>query len=208
MPTPIDIKLHQKSRILEISFDDGARFDLPCEYLRVFSPAAEVRVAEAQGHLVVDKQDVNITAITPVGQYAIQLHFDDGHDSGIYAWQTLYDLGQNRERNWSNYLRRRQDTSTRDAVGKPSAAGRKRCVRLLYFVDLADAFGRQSETAELPPGVSDVGSLLRWLKARGDPWQTALSENELKITVNKQFAQAETQLREGDEVALVPGRSG
>lgn len=106
-PVPTEIKLHQKQRMLEVSFTDGARFELPCEYLRVNSPSAEVQGhGPGQGVLQVDKQDVNITAIEPVGNYAVVLRFDDGHDTGIYAWDTLYQLGANYEANWADYLER------------------------------------------------------------------------------------------------------
>ncbi len=104
---PTEINLHRQSRVLEITFDDGSRFDLPCEYLRVYSPSAEV-----QGHgpgqetLQVGKEDVNIERIEPVGNYAVILHFDDGHNTGIYSWSTLYDLGANYERKWQDYLAR------------------------------------------------------------------------------------------------------
>ncbi|MCP5158739.1 MAG: DUF971 domain-containing protein [Gammaproteobacteria bacterium] len=104
---PTEIKLHQNSRILEVAFEDGARFRLPCEYLRVFSPSAEVR-----GHgpgtetLVTGKEQVNITAIEPVGHYAVKLVFDDHHATGLYSWNILYDLGLNQENHWQDYLRR------------------------------------------------------------------------------------------------------
>jgi DUF971 family protein len=104
---PTELNLHRQSRVLEITFDDGAHFNLPCEYLRVFSPSADV-----QGHgpgqevLQVGKDDVAIEQITPVGNYAVCLHFDDGHNTGIYSWDTLYDLGTNQERNWKDYLAR------------------------------------------------------------------------------------------------------
>jgi DUF971 family protein len=106
-PRPTDIKLHQQSRMLEISFDDGAHYELPCEYLRVYSPSAEV-----QGHgpgqevLQVGKESVNIKAIEPVGNYAIQLEFDDGHNTGIYSWDTLYVLGRDKDELWARYLER------------------------------------------------------------------------------------------------------
>ena len=98
---PTDIKLHQKSHMLELTFNDGAHFELSCEYLRVFSPSAEV-----QGHgedtavLQLDKEEVNITGIEPVGNYAVQLNFDDGHNTGLYSWDTLYDLCINQEMHW------------------------------------------------------------------------------------------------------------
>ena len=109
MPKPTEIKLHQQSRVLEIHFDDGFTCNLSCEYLRVFSPSAEV-----QGHgpgqevLQIGKEDVNITGIEQMGNYAIKLSFDDNHDSGIYSWSTLYELGKNYEQNWANYLQRLQ----------------------------------------------------------------------------------------------------
>lgn len=104
---PTEITLHKQQRSLEIAFDDGSRFDLPCEYLRVYSPSAEV-----QGHgpgqevLQLGKEEVNIEKIEQVGSYAIQPSFDDGHNSGIYAWDTLYDLGVNYEKYWQDYLDR------------------------------------------------------------------------------------------------------
>ncbi len=104
---PTEIQLHQKSRILEISYEDGAHFELPCEYLRVYSPSAEV-----QGHgpgqevLQLGKEDVSITAIEPVGHYAVKLVFDDGHDTGIYVWDYLYELGANKAQKWEQYLKR------------------------------------------------------------------------------------------------------
>ena len=102
---PTEINLHQKSKVLEIAFEDGKRFNLSCEYLRCFSPSAEV-----QGHgpgeevLQVGKENVNIDKIEQVGNYAISLHFDDGHNTGIYSWDTLYDLGRNHDRYWQEYL--------------------------------------------------------------------------------------------------------
>lgn len=102
---PIDIKLHQKSHVLEITFEDGKHFELPCQYLRCFSPSAEVRGhGPGQETLQVGKENVNIKGITPVGNYAVVLQFDDGHDTGIYSWETLYDLGENQEKYWSEYL--------------------------------------------------------------------------------------------------------
>ncbi len=104
-PKPTDINLHQQSRILELKFEDGSHYELPCEYLRVYSPSAEV-----QGHgpgeeiLQLGKEEVNITSIEPVGNYAIKLEFDDGHNTGIYSWDTLYVLGRDQKEMWANYL--------------------------------------------------------------------------------------------------------
>ena len=106
-PKPTEISLHKKSRVLEIAFEDGSRFRLPYEFLRVHSPSAEVQGhGPGQGVLQIGKEDVNITQIDPVGSYAIQPHFDDGHDTGIYSWETLYDFGKNQEAYWAEYLRR------------------------------------------------------------------------------------------------------
>ena len=107
---PTEINLHKQSRVLEIAFEDGSRFHFPCEYLRVYSPSAEVRGhAPGQGTLQVGKEDVNITSIEPVGHYAVQLYFDDNHNTGIYSWQTLYDLGVNQEKYWQDYLRQLEE---------------------------------------------------------------------------------------------------
>lgn len=106
-PRPTDIRLHQLSRKLEISFDDGANFTLPCEFLRVYSPSAEVRGhGPGQEVLQVGKESVNIVGIEPVGLYALKLTFSDGHDTGLYAWDYLYDLGQRQEELWKTYLDR------------------------------------------------------------------------------------------------------
>lgn len=117
MPHPIELILHRASHALEIGFDDGQRFRLPCEYLRVESPSAEV-----QGHgpgqkvLVTGKQDVNIDAIEPVGHYGVLLRFSDGHASGIYSWALLHTLGGEYESRWARY---RAALAAADATGKP-----------------------------------------------------------------------------------------
>ena len=104
-PKPVEINLHQKSRLLEITYSDGERFELSYEFLRVYSPSAEVQGhGPGQGVLQVGKQDAMITHIEPVGRYAIQPTFDDGHDTGIYSWETLYDMGKNKDRYWKEYL--------------------------------------------------------------------------------------------------------
>ncbi len=106
-PLPTEIKLHQLSRILEISFDDGKTFSLPCEFLRVYSPSAEVRGhGKGQETLQVGKKNVEIKAVEPVGNYAVQLAFSDGHNTGLYSWDILYDYGVRQEELWSQYLQR------------------------------------------------------------------------------------------------------
>lgn len=102
---PTEIKLHQVSNIVEISFDDGSIFKLPCEYLRVYTPSAEaVGHARGQEVLQVGKEDVTIKEIKPIGNYAIAPVFSDGHDSGIYTWDLLYRLGAEYQTLWTDYL--------------------------------------------------------------------------------------------------------
>lgn len=110
-PAPTELKLRRKSRLLAVTFDNGEQFNLPFEYLRVFSPSAEVR-----GHggepfglpkvLVYGKENVDIKKVEPVGNYAARLVFDDGHDSGLFTWQMLHELGKRFDDNWSQYLAR------------------------------------------------------------------------------------------------------
>ncbi|MBS3934818.1 MAG: DUF971 domain-containing protein [Sulfuritalea sp.] len=106
-PIPTEIKLHQKSREMEISFADGSNFRLSCEFLRVHSPSAEVRGhGPGQETLQTGKRNVEIKALEPVGNYAVQPFFSDGHDTGIYSWDLLYSLGRNRDTLWADYLAR------------------------------------------------------------------------------------------------------
>ncbi len=106
-PRPTDIRLHQSSRMLEISFDDGKSARLSCEFLRVYSPSAEVRGhGIGQEVLQTGKEDINITAIEPVGNYAVRLVFTDGHNTGLYSWDYLYELAEHYEALWLDYLGR------------------------------------------------------------------------------------------------------
>ena len=105
MPRPTEISLHQASRRLELRFDDGIHDQLSCEFLRVFSPSAEVRGHGAgQEVLQIGKEEVNIDAIEPVGNYAVRLIFSDGHDTGLYSWDYLYELVLNQASMWQAYL--------------------------------------------------------------------------------------------------------
>lgn len=105
-PTPTEINLNRKTRMLTVAFADGESFAMSCEYLRVHSPSAEVQGhGPGQGVLQVGKERVNIDSIEAVGNYAIKPVFDDGHDTGIYSWETLYVLGKNMAANWNEYLR-------------------------------------------------------------------------------------------------------
>ncbi|NOT16756.1 MAG: DUF971 domain-containing protein [Sulfuriferula sp.] len=109
-PIPTEIKLHQSSRILEVAFNEGSIFKFSDEFLRVFSPSAEVR---GHGHgqevMQVGKQDVTITGIEPVGNYAIKPSFSDGHDTGIYSWDYLFEIGQHQDMLWARYLQQLSD---------------------------------------------------------------------------------------------------
>ena len=106
-PVPTDIRLHQQTRRMEIAFSDGAQFELSFEFLRVHSPSAEVRGhGPGQETLQTGKRDVDITGVEPVGNYALQPTFSDGHSTGIYSWDYLYDLGERRDALWQDYLDR------------------------------------------------------------------------------------------------------
>jgi len=106
-PTPTEIKLHQKSRLLEITFANGMHFMLDYEFLRVYSPSAEVRGhGPGQEVLQTGKKNVDIRDLEAVGSYAIQPKFSDGHDTGIYSWDYLYELGLSQEKRWKEYLGR------------------------------------------------------------------------------------------------------
>lgn len=119
-PAPTEIKLHQKSRLLEITFADGKRFELPYELLRVYSPSAEVAGhGPGQEVLQVGKKDIDITHVEPVGSYAVQLVFSDGHDTGLYSWDYFYSLGMQQIEKWQNYLQRIEEAG---ASREPGAA--------------------------------------------------------------------------------------
>ncbi len=119
VPQPTEIKLHQASRVLEIVYADGRIFKLPCEFLRVYSPSAEVRGhGPGQEVLQIGKKDVAITKVEPVGNYAVQLTFSDGHDTGIYSWDLLYEYGARQDEMWQLYLKRMEEAgASREATG-------------------------------------------------------------------------------------------
>jgi DUF971 family protein len=118
-PQPSALTVHGKSRVLDIAFDDGAAFSLPFELLRVYSPSAEVRGhGQGQEVLQLGKREVGITALEPVGNYAVQPSFTDGHNTGLYTWDYLYRLGAEQDRMWQDYLDRLH------AAGFPGDSGR------------------------------------------------------------------------------------
>jgi DUF971 family protein len=107
MPTPTAIKLRTTSRLLDVTFDDGSHYELSFEYLRVFSPSAEVKGhGGGEGVLQLGKQNVGISRLEPIGNYALRLHFDDGHNTGLYSWTLLHELGRDRDANWARYQQR------------------------------------------------------------------------------------------------------
>lgn len=126
-PTPTEIKLHKKSRQLEIAFADGKSFTFSHEQLRVFSPSAEVRGhGPGQETLQTGKRNVEIVKIEPVGNYAVQLSFSDGHDTGIYSWDLFYSMGTNLAALWQGYLGRLEEAGASrdiDSTTKPPKAG-------------------------------------------------------------------------------------
>lgn len=124
-PIPTEIKLHRTSRVLELTFADGQVFKLPCELLRVCSPSAEVRGhGPGQEILQVGKREVGIDSIEPVGTYAVKLVFSDGHDTGLYTWSYLHELGSKQDSLWRSYLDRLERAgASRDATVAPRASG-------------------------------------------------------------------------------------
>jgi DUF971 family protein len=120
-PHPTEIKLRQKSRLMELVFSDGSQFELSYELLRVYSPSAEVRGhGPGQEVLQVGKCDVDISVLEPVGSYAVQPTFSDGHSTGIYSWDYLYWLGTNRDTLWREYLKRMEGAgASREAGAAP-----------------------------------------------------------------------------------------
>jgi DUF971 family protein len=112
--TATELRLRKRSRILEVAFDDGSRYELPFEYLRVFSPSAEVKGhGPGQEVLQVGKKDVAVLAVEPVGLYAVKLVFSDGHNTGLYTWSYLHELGREREVKWAGYLERLRKAGAR-----------------------------------------------------------------------------------------------
>lgn len=201
-PIPTEINLHRKSRLLNITFSDGKAFSLPCEYLRVNSQAAEVT---SRNTPEIGKEKVNIERIEPQGTYAIRISFDDGHDTGIYSWETLYDLGVNQEKYWQDYLDRLStagyDRQGQRLAGTPDA---ERKIRVMYFAYLANKMRRESEELTPPDTVESVEQLLGWLRRVKGERGYLFADDSVRVTVNKQFAEPFTRLDPGDEVAIVP----
>jgi len=196
-PAPTGINLHQKSSVLEIGFANGASFNLPCEYLRVYSPAAQ-----DQGP-VHGKAMVNITSIEPQGREALLLAFDDGHCDS-YSWPLLHALGQAHEKNWDVYLQRLMDAKLTRYDRRDAAPNATFNITVFYFIKLARISGKDKENLLIPVTVTNVQTLLAWLRKRGPAWAEAFKDNQVQVTVNKQFAELFTLIEALDEVAIVP----
>ncbi len=123
MHNPTGLTVHSKSRVLEVSFDDGATFSIPFELLRVYSPSAEVKGhGPGQEVLQVGKSEVGVSDLEPVGNYAVKPTFTDGHNSGLYTWDYLYDLGARQDQHWAVYLARLQAAGFTSDSGRASGA--------------------------------------------------------------------------------------
>lgn len=194
---PTDISIHRKSRILSVTFDDGVAFELPYEYLRVFSKAAEVRTLDRP---VTGKEEVSIQSVEPQGQYAVRIAFDDGHDTGIYSWDTLYDLGTNRGTNWADYLRSLERIGHR----RQEPQQQEKRIKLLYFNWMAQKLRKDHEELVVPPHIADLDALLLWLGRRKPGAAPLFDKARIRVTLNKQFTEGFSVLHDGDEVGIVP----
>jgi DUF971 family protein/molybdopterin converting factor small subunit len=190
---PTGIKLHKVSRYLEISYASGEKFNLPCEYLRAFSPAVDEKGSREMANKITVRKDVSISAINPVGSYAIQIVFDDGHETGIYSWARLYDMALNVKSDWED--------RDKAASEKHKHEQGERTITILYFAELENWLGLESETITLAEEVKTIDDLIPWLMTRRGEWEDALA-GTLKITVNRKFVGMADLIVDGDEIAL------
>lgn len=198
---PTEIKLHQKSKILEISFATGENFKYPCEYLRTHAKSAEIETSDIP---VAHKADVNIEKIEPQGNYALRLFFDDGYDTGIFSWDTFYELGRDYESNWSTYLQALEQHGLARESGSKDKDGKIRITLMFFMTNMLKVTKKETEEIELPESINDVQKLLKLLRFRGTEWEPMFADDAVQVTVNKQFAELFTLLENGDEVAFVP----
>ncbi len=199
--TPTEIKLHQKSKILEISFSTGENFKYPCEYLRTHAKSAEI---ETSAIPVAGKADVSIEKIEQQGNYALRLFFDDGYSSGIFSWNTLHELGTTYDTRWAHYLLQLKKHELQREPASKNSEG-EATIRLMYFMtNMLRVTRKETEELTLPPAIHSVENLLKLLRMRGKEWHRMFADDAVQITVNKNFAELFTKLDDGDEVAFVP----
>lgn len=198
---PTEIKLHHKSKLLEISFSTGENFKYPCEYLRTHAKSAEIETSDIP---VYGKAAVNIDKIEPQGNYALRLFFDDGYDTGIFSWDTLYALGSEYEHNWESYLQRLSQHGLKRESTNNNADNEVNVQLMFFMTNMLRVTKKETEQLTLPQSVRDVESLLKLLRSRGKDWQRMFADDAIQITVNKQFAELFTKLDDADEIAFVP----
>jgi len=196
-PAPIEINLHRKSRLPSIRVAAGLHFELPCEYLRVFSPAAEEKSRRTP---ISGKEQVDIDSLDHQGSYAVRIAFDDDHDTGIFSWESLHEPRLKQAENWAGHLAPLEQASLNR---KQVDAGSKQ-LQLLYFAYLAKFMRSDAEQVDTPAEVTDVQSLLAWLRQRARDKAYLPADERVRVTVNKQFAEPFTKLAGDDVVALVP----
>lgn len=199
--TPTEIKLHQKSQLLEISFASGENFKYPCEYLRTHAKSAEIETSDTP---VSGKADVNIEKIEPQGNYALRLYFDDGYDSGIFSWETLYELGTDYDTLWAQYLSKLEKFGLKREPGDKATDGQATVQLMFFMTNMLKVTKKETEQLQLPGSIRSVEKLLKLLRMRGEGWEKMFADDAVQITVNKQFAELFTKLDDGDEIAFVP----
>lgn len=197
---PTEIKLHKKSRLLEIAFADGLRVQYPCEYLRVSVHGDDAQMLEKP---VYGKQGVDVTGIEPEGETHLALHFDDGC-SASFSWAALHGLGENYEQNWNAYIENLKQHGLQRTDGENAYPGGKRSIKILYFIGLAKVIGKDEEELQIPDSVNNVETMLAWIRTRKETCQSAFAVEKVQVTVNKHFAEPFTLIEHGDEVAIVP----
>lgn len=202
--TPTSIILQTQAQILDIGWSDGLTFSYPSEYLRVYSPSTEVRRNDEPVH---GKQDVQIEHIEPQGTYAIRIYFSDGHNTGIYSWDILYNLGTDYERNWKEYLEELEKYGLSRENKSAQLNASKLSISLHYYIDLQQITGVDSEIVSLPATVKTAQELVKWLLERNPEWTDAFTDDRVQITVNSNFIEPGTRLSPGDVVAFIEGDS-
>lgn len=197
---PVGIKLHSKSRLLEIAFSDDTNFMYPCEYLRISAPGEAGGAVSGPVH---GKQTVEIRQLEPQGTESLRLEFDDGYTTS-FSWQVLHELATNYDQNWQDYLVTLEKHGLERSVARATGADGRVTIKLLYFVQLARLTGRDEEDVEIPDSVTNVETLLAWLCRRRQEWGEAFLPERVQVTVNRHFAEPFTLIEHGDEVAIVP----